>query len=192
MRSLLVLLLVAVSEPALAQDQWRIVRGSVRVLCPLTVGGSFEARGEGLKGSLSLKTAKPAAFDGRIEMPLGGLDTGIGLRNEHMKDNYLEIGKGPDFASAFLSSITLQGADAATVSGKTSFSGDLQVHGVTRLVQGTAEIRRQGNAIHISARLAVRLPEFGIPSPRYLGVGVRDEVQVSVTLEAAPLTQEVR
>ena len=125
-------------------------------------------------------------------MPLAGLDTGIGLRNEHMKDNYLEIGKGPDFSSAFLSSITLPGANAATVTGKTAFSGDLQVHGVTRRVNGTAEIRRAGTSIHISAHLPVRLPEFAIPSPRYLGVGVRDEVQVSVVLEAAPLAQEVR
>ena len=192
MRPLFAVLLLAVSGPALAQDQWRIVRGSVRVLCPLTVGGSFEARGDGLKGSLSLKAGKPAAFEGKIEMPLAGLDTGIGLRNEHMKDNYLEIGKGPDFSSAFLSSITLPGANAATVTGKTAFSGDLQVHGVTRRVNGTAEIRRAGTSIHISAHLPVRLPEFAIPSPRYLGVGVRDEVQVSVVLEAAPLAQEVR
>lgn len=192
MRRVFAVLLLALSGPALAQDQWRVVQGSVRVLCPLTVGGSFEARGEGLKGSLSLKTGKPATFDGQIEMPLSVLDTGIGLRNEHMKDNYLEIGKGPDFATAVLSAITLPGADAATISGKTAFSGDLKVHGVTRPVQGTADIRRSGNSIHISARLPVRLPEFGIPSPRYLGVGVRDEVQVSVTLEAAASAQEVR
>jgi polyisoprenoid-binding protein YceI len=189
MRPLFAVLLLALSGPALAQDHWRIVQGSVRVLCPLTVGGSFEARGQGLKGSLSLKTAQPATFDGKIEMPLQGLDTGIGLRNEHMKDNYLEIGKGPDFATASLSAITLQGADASTVTGKTAFAGDLQVHGVTRRVQGTAEIRRSGRSIHISARFPVRLPEFGIPSPRYLGVGVRDEVQVSVTLEAAQETR---
>ena len=106
--------------------------------------------------------------------------------------NYLEIGKGPDFANAVLSSILLPGADAATVSGKTAFSGDLQVHGVTRRVHGTAEIRRSGTSIHISARLPVRLPDFAIPSPRYLGVGVRDEVQVSVVLEAAPAAPEVR
>ncbi len=189
---LFAVLLLGLSGQAFAQDQWRIVQGSVRVLCPLTVGGSFEARGVGLKGSLSLRAAKPAAFHGKIEMPLAGLDTGIDLRNEHMKDNYLEIGKGPDFASAFLSSITLPAADAATVSGKTAFSGDLLVHGVTRRVHGTAEIRRVGTTIHISARVPVRLPEFGIPSPRYLGVGVRDEVQVSVVLEAAAAAQEAR
>ncbi len=196
MRSLGVVLLLALSGSALAQDlskdQWRIVQGTVRVLCPLTVGGSFEARGEGLTGSLSVKAAKPALFEGKIEMPLEGLDTGIGLRNQHMKDNYLEISKGPDFTSAILSSITLPDADAANVQGKTRFAGDLLLHGVTRRVEGSAEVRRSGTSMHISARFPVRLPDFSIQSPRYLGVGVRDEVQVSVVLEAAPAGQEVK
>ena len=81
------LLLLALSNPAAAQERWRVDRGDVRVACPLTVGGSFEARSQVLSGNLTLKTPQPAAFEGTLTAPLDTLDTGISLRNDHMKNN---------------------------------------------------------------------------------------------------------
>jgi polyisoprenoid-binding protein YceI len=185
-RWLPVVLTLVVAASSEAQDRWRIARGEVRVVCPLSVGGSFEIRSDGLVGLLAVKAASPAAFAGDLSVPLSSLDTGIGLRNDHMRNNYLEIARGPGFDRATLSAIVLPDTEVATASGKVRFTGQLLVHGVTRPVEGTAEIRRSATLIRIAARLPIHLPDFAIASPRYLGVGVRDDVQVTVSLEAVP------
>lgn len=38
----------------------------------------------------------------------------------------------------------------------------------------------------MTASFPVRIDDYGIAPPRYLGVGVRNEVQVKVSLVAAP------
>lgn len=186
------LLVLAFAAEAAAQAEWRVVRGEVRVLCPLTIGGSFEARAEGVTGLLVVKSPQPAAFEGELALPLASLDSGIALRNDHMKNNYLEVGRGPGFDTAVLSGITLLDLDADRGLGKTRFTGNLTVHGVKQRVEGTAEIKRSSASVQVTARMPVRLADFGIPAPRYLGVGVRDEVQVAVTLEAMPSTKATR
>ena len=50
-----------------------------------------------------------AAFDGSLAVDLRTLDTGIGLRNEHLREKYLEVDKGPGFDTATLSEIDLNG-----------------------------------------------------------------------------------
>jgi polyisoprenoid-binding protein YceI len=182
--------LAVLATPALATEagsSWQVARGEVRVLCPLTVGGSFEAKTSALAGSLTLSAPRPAAFSGQLSVDLRSLDTGIGLRNEHLRDKYLEVGKGSGFEQAVLSDIRL-GGDADTVQGRTSFSGQLLLHGTTRPVKGQADIRRDGGGVRVEASFPLTLADYGIPKPQYLGVGVRNEVQVKVALVATPAT----
>ena len=42
----------------------------------------------------------------------------------------------------------------------------------------------------MEASFLVKLADFGIPKPQYLGVGVKSEVQVKVTLTGTPATPE--
>ncbi len=168
---------------------WRVERADVRVTCPLTVGGSFEARTTALTGALSAAEAPPAALAGSLSVDLRTLDTGIGLRNEHMKEQYLEVGKGAGFDTAMLSDVRLAGALPSSFQGRTTFTGELLLHGVTKTVTGPAEVRREGSSIRVEASFPVVLAEYGIPKPQYLGVGVRDEVKVKVSLVAVPAAQ---
>jgi len=161
---------------------WTVRSGSVRVVCPLTVGGSFDARTSVLEGSFP--TEAPAGGAGEFVVDLNTLDTGIGLRNAHLRDTYLETGRGPAFARAVLSGITVSGVDAASRGGKGTFSGQLLLHGETRTVTGDVELRRRGTSVRVSAAFDVSLAEFNIPPPRYLGIGVRDRVTVHVDFEA--------
>lgn len=171
-----------------AQDvgsSWQVARGDVRVVCPMTVGGSFEAKTSALTGTLVLTAARPAAFSGTLAVDLRSLDSGIGLRNEHLRDNYLEVGKGDGYQQAVLSDLRLEG-DAATVQGRTGFSGRLRLHGTTREVKGQADVHRDGGSVRVDASFPVTISDYGIPKPQYLGVGVRNEVQVKVSLVATP------
>jgi polyisoprenoid-binding protein YceI len=176
---------------ALAAETWRVEGGDVQVVCPLTVGGTFEARTSSLSGTLTLSSAHPPALSGEVRVDLASLDTGIELRNQHMRNEYLEIGRGDGFASASLGGIRLGDVDAATFQGKTTFSGTFAVHGTARLLSGQAEIRREGGRVTVVARFPVSLDAFGIPKPRYLGVGVKDQVDVKVVLEAVPADDRV-
>jgi polyisoprenoid-binding protein YceI len=158
---------------------WRIASGELVVLCPLTVGGSFEARTSSVSGQLAVDAAQPPRLTGEIAVDLKTLDTGIALRNTHMRENYLEVGKGDGFERAVLSEIVVKG-DAATVTGTTTFTATLLVHGTRKPVSGQARIARTGADVRVEASFPVSLPDFGIPEPRYLGVGVRDQVHVKV------------
>src|SRR5882762_2628767 len=113
---------------------YRIVRREVRVLCPLTVGGSFEAVTTSLSGTLAVAALRPAVLSGNLTVDLSSLDTGIALRNAHMRDNYLEVGKGRDFATALLSDVRLDKVDASTFHGQTPFTGMLLLHGTRKPV----------------------------------------------------------
>lgn len=174
-------------NPPAGALSWQITRGDVRVLCPLTVGGSFEARTTSLTATLALTTPRPVALAGEVAVDLRTLDTGISMRNGHMRDNYLEIGKGAGFDAAVLSDIRLPDGDAATLSGRTRFSGTLLLHGTKRAIAGDADVRRDGSSVRVDAAFAVRLEDYAIAPPRYLGVGVKDEVMVKVSLTAAPV-----
>ena len=173
-------------NPPAGAPSWQIARGDVRVLCPLTVGGSFEARTSSLTATLALTTPRPVALAGEVAVDLRTLDTGISMRNGHMRDNYLEVGKGAGFETAVLSDIRLPDGDAATLSGRTRFSGTLLLHGTRRAVAGDADVRRDGSTVKIDAAFTVRLEDYAIAPPRYLGVGVKDEVMVKVSLTATP------
>jgi polyisoprenoid-binding protein YceI len=184
----LVVSLFALAAPtALGADAaaWRVVRGDVRVTCPMTVGGSFEARTAAIQGTLALPEAAGAPLSGELAADLASLDTGIGLRDEHLKDRYLEVGRGAGFDRAVLSQIRLDAAPEG-FQGKTRFTGTFLLHGTTKPVSGPATIRREGSSVRVEASFAVVVADYGIEKPQYLGVGVQNEVEVQVSLVAEP------
>src|SRR5262249_958168 len=77
----------------------RVSEGSIAVLCPLTVGGNFEAKSNALNGELVLDPRDNGTVSGEIAVDLRTLQTGIGLRDSHMRDKYLEVHKGGSFES---------------------------------------------------------------------------------------------
>lgn len=167
--------------------RWRVSGGDVVVTCPLTVGGSFEAVTESLQGELGANPAAPAMLTGQLVVDLNTLQTGIALRDRHLAERYLETGRGEAFARAVLSGVTLDTPDVQTLAGASSFRADLTLHGVTRSVSGQATIRHTSTGAAVEATFAVHLSAFEIPPPRYLGIGVRDEVRVRVAFTAVEL-----
>jgi polyisoprenoid-binding protein YceI len=185
----LTVMAVLTAGAAAQAPAWRVDAGEVTVVCPLTIGGSFEAKTRSLAGRLSESSSNPDALDGTLRVDLATLDTGIGLRNSHLRDRYLEVRRGEGFTHAVLSDIVL-GAAVRTAAGRTRFTGSLTVHGVSRPVEGTAVLTPAGGAMRVEATFPVRLPDHEIPKPRYLGVGVEDDVRVTVTFTAADARED--
>jgi polyisoprenoid-binding protein YceI len=174
----LVLGLTAAHLGAQTPAAWQAADGEIAVLCPLTVGGSFEARTSAIAGKLALDQAQPGALSGELQVDLQSLDTGISMRNTHLRERYLEVGKGNGFDRAVLTEIVVAGADLAGGSGKGTFKAMLALHGTRKAVSGDVRLSPAGGNVKVDATFPVQLQEFGIAEPRYLGVGVRDQVQV--------------
>jgi len=176
-------LMTGAAATAGAADAYKVSTGEVTVMCPLTVGGSFEAKTKSLSGDVL--TADAGAVRGALKVELQTLETGISIRDRHMKNNYLEVEKGPAFATAMLEDIRIE-----KMEGKTVFSGMLSLHGQKKKVSGAAELQQKDGKIRVQAQFPVKVSEFEIPAPTYLGVGVRDEIQIKVSLLAVRTSGE--
>ena len=184
MKSTLVVLSLA-GATLVAANTWRVGQGDVRVICPMTIGGSFEAKTAALKGSVITGANGSPTLDGSLAVDLRTLDTGIGLRNEHLREKYLEVNKGTGFDSATLSAIDLTGISAVAPEGKGSFTGLLTVHGVAKTVTGAVDVRRAASGLRVEASFRLDLSDYGIAKPRYLGIGVTNTVQVEVAFDVS-------
>jgi polyisoprenoid-binding protein YceI len=180
------LMLFASSSVAAEAPSWRIERGDVHILVPLKPGGAFGATTPSLSGTLALDKAKPARLTGEISVELATIDTGISLRNQHLREKYLEVAKGKGFDRAVLSEVHLTNADGEAFEGRTPFTGLLLLHGVQHPVEGTAEIRRDGLGRRVRAEFPLVLTDFGITPPEYLGVGVGSRLLVRAQFTAMP------
>jgi len=175
-------------RPAVAgNDKLQVTSGRVVVVCPLTVGGGFEAKSEAVSGQVSLGTDQPGTLNGAMSVDLRTLKTGIGMRDRHMKDNYLEVEKAPGFETA-----TIEGIQIEKLDGKTTFNGTLVLHGERRPVSGQATIARQGGGYNVEAEFPVKVSEFNIPKPTYLGVGVQDQIKIKIALTVTSVTTTAR
>lgn len=164
---------------------WRVDGGSVRMLVGLRPGGSFEATASSLAGELTPGAARPLALAGSLSVDLSNIDTGIGLRNQHLREK-LEVARGRGYDRAVLSEIVLAEAAGEDFRGKTAFSGSLLLHGTSRPVSGKAEIRPEGPRVRVEAEFVLTLTDFGVEPPAYLGVGVTNKVVVRVSFVAVP------
>jgi polyisoprenoid-binding protein YceI len=177
---------VGVAGSSRAADAYKVSGAEVVVVCPLTVGGSFEARTKSVSGEVTASAADPGSVTGALKVDLQTLETGIAVRDRHMRDNYLEVEKGPDFAVATFDKIRVE-----KLAGKSTFKGTLLLHGQRQEVSGVADLQQRDGRIRVQAQFPIKVSAFQIPKPTYLGVGVRDEIQIKVMLTVEPSPDRV-
>ena len=177
---------VGVAGPSRAADAYKVSGAEVVVVCPLTVGGSFEAKTKSVSGEVAASAADPGSVSGALRVDLQTLETGIAVRDRHMRENYLEVEKGPEFAVATFDQIRIE-----KLAGKSTFKGTLLLHGQRQEVTGVADLQQKDGRLRVQAQFPIRVSAFQIPKPTYLGVGVRDEIQIKVVLTAEPAPSKV-
>jgi hypothetical protein len=121
MKSTLIALVVAARTLA-APGEWRVGESAVRVICPMTVGGSFDVKTAALSESMTASPGGSSYFDGSLAVDLRTLDSGIDLRNEHLRTTYLEVDRWPNYQTATVSAIDLIGLNLDAPDGKGSFT----------------------------------------------------------------------
>jgi polyisoprenoid-binding protein YceI len=130
-------------------------------------------KGQGPKGTLELANH---IIKGQLEVDLSTLATGIEMRDSHMKEKYLEVGK---FQKATLSLEPLKIADAKT--GETDFDGTLELHGVKKPVKGHVKYdMSKDGVVAIEAKFPLKITDHQISIPSYAGIKIADDVEVEV------------
>jgi polyisoprenoid-binding protein YceI len=124
-----------------------------------------------------------------IEVDLASLDTGIDMRNKHMRENHLETSKYPKVA--FHGRTVLQPTQTSLAPGqKVSFQceGAFDLHGVTRTIQIPVSVTRNQDgaksSLHIEASFPVKLADYKIPRPQFLVMRLDETQVITVDLTA--------
>lgn len=106
-------------------------------------------------------------------------DTGIALRNSHLAEKYLEAAKHPE-ARLKLDPIPAPASgERSLASSSQPFTGELQMHGHTRKIKGQYEAKVAGKNTQLVFEFPVRLGDFKIAVPSFMGVSVAEEVKLT-------------
>src|SRR5262245_48467199 len=138
----------------------------------------IHGKGTGPDGDVHLADG---AVSGAIGFDLDTLETGIALRDRHLKENYLQTDRYPR-ATLKLSKVALGplSESAAFKNAAVPFEGVLSLHGAEKPVTGEARLTRDGSRVQAAASFTIDIRDFNIDLPSYLGITLAEKVQVKV------------
>ena len=128
-----------------------------------------------------------ATASGVLTFEVASLDTGIELRTRHMKEKYLEVGKYPESSIRFAALPLAQGAAAGTAYHEVPFSGVFTLHGVEKPISGafsaqfTGATPQPATVTEFQAHFQIKVSDFGVEVPTYLGITMADQVDIQVS-----------
>ena len=142
----------------------------------LKITGKGKAPEGTFKGSLQ-------GISGTATFDLTSLETGVSMRDHHMKEKYLETGTFPK-SELTITQLKfpqpLQNGKAFSFD-SLPFQGKLKLHGLEKPVTGTAHVESDGQTIlKVVAEFALKLNDYGVAVPSFAGITVADDVQVTV------------
>ena len=117
-----------------------------------------------------------------IKVPLKNLATGIALRDDHMRNKYLQVGTYPN------AELTVDRSTLHLPNGDGNASGDatgtMAIHGKTKNVSFHYNVARASGTLHIGGTTKLDIRDYGIDIPSYLGVTVKPDIDVEVQFTA--------
>lgn len=146
---------------------------------------SFEGSTTAISGRVDLDPAQIADSIGvEVSVDVRTLDTGIDLRNQHMRENHLHSDKFPQ--AVFRGATVVGQHPTALEPGKTvtlQVAGEFELHGVKKRIAAPVELTLMpDNQLQISTTFEIWLADFEIPRPKMLFMKL-DEKQ-TVTFRA--------
>lgn len=138
----------------------------------------IKGTGKAPTGDLTVIEGKLA---GTLKMDLTSLDTGMELRNKHMKEKYLQVGTHPEATITIKDQATAWSPSNGTVDGA-KVTGTLKLHGEEKPVEITYTIDEQAK---IKAQFELKISDFKMGIPSFMGITVADKVNVTVESQMA-------
>ena len=122
-----------------------------------------------------------------FEINLNALDTGIGLRNRHMRENYLEAKLFP--TTWFKGSCVKVTADGEN-RWKVLVQGTMFIHGKERMKSIEGVITREGSRLRITSQFGVKLSDYGITIPSIMFYKIDETMQLELNFVLKEPTKE--
>lgn len=121
-----------------------------------------------------------------FEVDLASLDTGIGLRNRHMRDNYLEVEKYP--YATFKGRIeSVESAQAGRF--RVTAQGVMSIHGRERELSFPCNIARSGDGYRTTCSFEILLTDFDIEIPKIMFLKLADEIRIELDFAVEPVVE---
>jgi polyisoprenoid-binding protein YceI len=145
-----------------------------------------------LSGTITADPANAGASTATITVDLSALDSGISMRNEHMRgEKFLNIEK---FPTATFKTVSVTGAKSVAPNQpvELQLTGDFTLHGVTKRITVPARVvvipeseltktsRGPGDWIHGTVTFPIKLTDYSITVPEKLVMKLSNDVNVKV------------
>ena len=152
---------------------------SVGVPSMLKIHGTTKA----VTGSLKKSTTQ---LSGEFKIQLDTFETGMSLRDKHMKEKTFEVEKYP-VATLVLDPILLKDKIDAPI----PFTAKLTFHGVEKPISGEVNLKQSDEkTLQYVAKFEIKLTDFKIAPPEFAGMRIQDAVKLEVngtsTAHSAP------
>jgi len=165
---------------------WTVTDGSTVVFTSKAPMESFDGKTDQISGSITVEADDLSGeLSMRMVVDLASLDTGIGMRNTHMRENHLETEEFPE--AVFTGQSIVQTSAPALASGQPvelMVRGLFNLHGVEREmdIPATVTLAADGS-LTVESAFEVKLSDHEIKRPKFLVMKLADEQQVKVTLK---------
>lgn len=115
---------------------------------------------------------------------LNTLDTGINLRNNHMRDSYLETDqyRFAEFTGKIISDFDPEINEEQSVTA----SGTFQIHGVEREIEVDGTLKSVDNGLQLDASWSIMLEDYNIDRPSVIFYELSDEQIVNISILLNP------
>lgn len=121
-----------------------------------------------------------------FEVDLASLDTGIGLRNRHMRENYLEVEQYPWATfEGTIEEIAREGPGFRVTS-----AGTFAVHGVERARTLECGVRSDGDGWRVDCAFEVNLTDHDIEIPRIMFLKLAEDIRLQLDFRLRPASNE--
>lgn len=139
----------------------------------------------------------------KFAVDLASLETGIGLRNKHMRENHLETDQFPEAVFVLSKVEAPDGGDLTDGQPEELLlEGEFSIHGITQTINITANVtyhtetdltkkRMPGDLLHIKTRFEVLLEDYQIKRPEFLFLKLSEKQLVKIDIHASTGLPEV-
>lgn len=125
-------------------------------------------------------TFQDGILSGEAVLKLETLETGIKLRDEHMKNKYLQISQYPLAKLRLKQLVIKQGAGGEISLKEMPFEGELELHGVTKPIQGVLSLQGDKNRLSIASLFKIKSTDFQIDTPKFAGITLASDIDLKI------------
>ncbi len=141
--------------------------------------------GVGPTGQLALAPeGSDYLLSGALDLDLDSFDTGIEMRDKHMKEKYLETSKNKKatlkFTGAHLAKEILE------KNGEVTVPAFLLLHGIEKPVEvKTAFVQDSNGELKTTSSFQIKISDYGIQIPSFSGLTVADQIQIKIEMKVS-------